>query len=156
MKKPITILIVLSVLLNISLIYLFIFKGETTKTNDNRIAVVMTPDNTDFVLNEMRDFLESIQQINEGILNNDARKIIDAGKKSGGSVIDHAPKGLIKSLPIGFKKLGFATHNIFDEIKESAEANFIPKNTQIQLNKLLNNCTACHKSYKISTKQIRQ
>ena len=76
----------------------FIFKGETTKTNDNRIAVVMTPDNTDFVLNEMRDFLESIQQINEGILNNDAQKIIDAGKKSSDSVIDHAPKGLIKSL----------------------------------------------------------
>ena len=39
MKKPITILTVLSVLLNISLIYFFIFKGETTKTNDNRIAI---------------------------------------------------------------------------------------------------------------------
>ena len=151
MKKPITILAVLSILLNLGLIYFFIFKGETVTTTDGRTAIIMTPSNTDFVLNEMRDFLESVQQINEGILTNNAQKVIDAGKKSGGSVIDHAPKGLIKSLPIGFKKMGFATHDIFDEIRESAETDFNPKNTQIQLNKLLNNCTACHKIYKIET-----
>lgn len=149
MKTLKGILAILSILLNIGLIYFFIFKGQTAKTNDSRIAIVMSADNTDFVLDEMRDFLESIQQINEGILTNDAQKIIDAGKKSGGSVIEHAPKGLIKTLPISFKKLGFSTHDMFDEIRESAETNFNTKNTQVQLNKLLNNCVACHKSFKI-------
>lgn len=149
MKKSIT--TVLSILLNIGLIYFFIFKGQTVKSNDSRVAVTMSADNTDFVLDEMRDFLESIQQINEGILTNDAQKIIDAGKKSGGSVIEHAPKGLIKTLPIGFKKLGFSTHDMFDEIRKSTETNFNIKDTQVQLNKLLNNCIACHKSYKIKT-----
>jgi len=151
MKKPITILVILSILLNIGLIYFFIFKGQTVKTNDSRVAVTMSADNTDFVLDEMRDFLESIQQINEGILTNDAQKIIDAGKKSAGSVIEHAPKGLIKTLPIGFKNLGFSTHAMFDEIRENAETNFNTKNTQVQLNKLLNNCVACPKSFKIES-----
>jgi hypothetical protein len=151
MKKSLSILTIISILLNIGLIYFFVFKGETVTSSDSRTAVVMSPDNTDFVLDEMRDFLESVQQINEGILHKDARKIIDAGKRSGGSVIDHAPKGLIKTLPLSFKNLGFETHDIFDEIRESAENDFNPKKAQIQLNKLLYNCTACHRSFKIET-----
>jgi len=149
MKKPITILAVLSIFLNIGLIYFFVFKGNIAKINDSRTELIMSPSNTSFVLDEMRGFLESVQQINEGVLTNNAQLVIDAGKKSGGSVIAHAPKGLIKTLPIGFKKLGFATHDIFDEIRLKAMEDFNPKNTQIQLNKLLNNCTACHKTYKI-------
>ena len=138
-----------SIILNIILIYIFVFKGETVEANDNRTELTMSESNRDFVLLEMRDFLESIQQINEGILNNKPELIIKASKHSGGSVIEHAPKGLLKSLPMGFKELGFATHDLFDEIALNAEQNFDPKQTQNQLNSLLNNCTACHRSYKI-------
>ena len=141
---------ILSILLNIGLLYLFVIKGETTKSNDSRTAVLMSEDNRDFVLEEMRDFLESIQQINEGVLENKPEKIINAGTKSGGSVIEHAPKGLLKTLPSGFKALGFSTHDLFDEIAKNAKNNYNPKETQKQVNILLNNCVSCHKSYKIS------
>jgi len=149
MKKPIVIITILSVLLNIVVLYLFVIKGETVVSDDSRVALEMSDSNRDFVLEEMRDFLESVRKINEGILKEEPNLIIEAGKKSGGSVIDHAPKGLLKSLPIGFKELGFATHDIFDEIQKSAKNNFNPKESQSQLNILLNNCVACHQSYKI-------
>lgn len=153
MKKGILIIAILSILINISLIYLFVIKGNTEKTNDDeRTTILMTKENKDFVLAEMRDFLESVQQINEGILNDDSNKIINAGNKSGGCVIAQAPKGLLKTLPGGFKALGFSTHDMFDKIAQSAKQNFNKQQTQTQLNTLLNNCIACHKSYKIGVK----
>lgn len=151
MKKLVVVIMLVSILLNIGLIYIFVFKGETVKSNDKRVALMMSNDNKDFVLVEMRDFLESVQKINEGILNNDANKVIEAGNKSGGSVIDHAPKDLLKSLPLGFKQLGFSTHDLFDEIAKTAKENFEPIETQKKLNDLLNKCVACHHSYKIET-----
>ena len=151
MKTTVTIALILSVILNITLIYIFVYKGEITTSTDNRTELQMSDANRDFVLLEMRDFLESVQQINEGILNNNPELVIKAAAHSGGAVIAHTPQGLLKSLPIGFKDLGFATHAIFDEIEANAKQDFDPIKTQKQLNDLLNNCTACHQSFKIST-----
>ena len=124
-------------------------KGNTVPSKDNRVAIALSESNKDFALAEMRGFLESVQKINEGILNNNPDLIISGGKKSGGSVIAHAPKGMMKALPSGFKKLGFSTHALFDEIAKDAESNFDPKQTQNQLNNLLHKCTTCHQTYKI-------
>jgi hypothetical protein len=153
MKKTIILITILSLALNVGFIYLFIIKGNTVKSEDNRIAISMSKDNSEFVLEEMRVFLESVQQINLGLLNNDSSLIIKAGKTSGGSVIEHTPKDLLGSLPIGFKTLGFKTHGIFDDITNSARDNFDKKETQKQLNDLLNTCVICHKSYKVSVLQ---
>lgn len=150
MKKFILIIAIVSLLLNVVLIYLFVIKGNTTTSNDERTAINMSEVNKDFVLAEMREFLKSVQQINEGILENNPEKIIKAGNKSGGSVIEHAPQGLLKTLPISFKSLGFSTHDMFDEIAESAKTNFDKTTAQKQLNLLLYNCVACHQAYKIN------
>ncbi len=145
------ILTTLSILLNIGLIYFFVFKGSTVHSQgqETRTTITMPKEHADFTLAEMRGFLESVQQINEGILTKNAKKIIAAGQKSGGSVIAHAPQGFLKRLPMPFKQLGFSTHDIFDEIAESASNNFDAQQSQKQLNKLLNNCIACHQSYLI-------
>ncbi len=129
---------------------MFVIKGTTYQEKDGRTAIEMTEGNKEFVLAEMRGFLESVQKINQGILENDANLISEAGKKSGGSVIAHAPKGLMKTLPSGFKELGFSTHDLFDILANTTPTNFDKTTTQNQLNQLLNNCVACHKTYKIS------
>ena len=148
-------IITISILLNIILIYVFIFKGDTVESNDNRTELVLSESNRDFVLEEMRDFLESVQQINEGVLKNNPEMIIKAARFSGGSAIEHAPTGMLKSLPLGFKEIGFATHDTFDEIALTAETNYDGIRVQTQLNTLLNKCTACHQSFKISTNYSR-
>ena len=155
MKITLRITVIVSLLINLSFCYVFLIKGNTIPSNDHRITLKMSEDNRDFVLLEMREFLESVQQINKGILDKNAQALIDAGTTSGGSVIAHAPKGLLKSLPIGFKKLGFDTHDIFDQIKNTAQNDFNPITAQQQLDMLLTNCIACHKTYKISS-QIQE
>lgn len=153
MKKIIPIALILSLIANIFLIYKFFIKGDTyTYEGDQRMTIKMKYDHREFVMAEMRTFVESVQKINEGIMTENPQMIIEAGKRSGGAVGDHAPEGLIKSVPLGFKKIGMDTHGKFDEIAEAAQKNFHPKTTQKQLNQLLNNCVACHSSYRINVK----
>lgn len=149
MKKIMPIITIISILINIGLIYVFVIKGETVTLEDGRSEIVMSVENKEFVMDEMRDFLESVQQINEGLVTNNPKLIIEAGKKSGGSVIAHAPKGLLKTLPSGFKAMGFASHDLFDEFAQTSIEEFNKKETQERLNTLLVNCISCHKAYKI-------
>jgi len=153
MKKLPIILAVLFFISTLFLIYFFIIRGDVAESNDVRVNIKLTESNKDFALKEMRDFLESVQQINEGIMNEDSDQIYNASIKSGGSVIEHSPKGMMASLPIGFKKLGFSVHDKFDEIADSIKIYNNYDYTQRELNNLLNSCIACHRTYKITVKK---
>ncbi len=147
--KKLAIVTAISVLLNIILIYLFVFRGDVVRVDDERVHIRMSAENRDFALQEMRGFLESVRDINRGIVNRDTALIIEASKRSGSSIIHRAPEGILRSLPADFKELGFGTHFLFDEIGEAARNNFSPAHSQQQLVQLLDKCTACHRSYKI-------
>jgi len=153
MKKLPIILAVTFFLSTLFLIYFFIFRGNVIETEDSRVVIELSEPNAEFALKEMREFLESVQQINEGILDEDADQIYEAALKSGGSVIEHSPEGMMASLPIGFKKLGFSVHDKFDEIADSIKSNNDFDYTHRELNNLLNSCIACHRTYKVSVKE---
>lgn len=153
MRKLPIVLLIISLVMNGLLIWFFVFRGEVIEIKNQRKAVLMTKENREVVLGEMRDFLSNIQQINEGLLENNPEKIIQAARASGRDVEETVPQGLIKSLPMDFKKLGFATHDLFDEIADSAQINFNPTTIRKQLNRTLNNCVACHQVYQIKVKE---
>ena len=150
MKNLLKIITISSIILNIVLIYLFVIKGSTFESKDTRTGIKMSESNKEFVLDEMRTFLASIEQINEGLLENNPQTIIDAGLISGGSVIENAPNGLLKTFPIGFKTLGFSTHQLFDDIVSSTKQEFNKTKIQKKMDLLLKNCVSCHKTYKIA------
>lgn len=135
---------------NIGMLYFFLIKGNTTVSkSDSRIAILAKPQDRDFVLSEMRGFLESIQNINEGITENNPQKIIRAAKSSGMGIQEQVPPSLLRALPISFKKLGFNTHDKFDALAKAVSENYQKEQVQEQVNGILNNCTTCHKTYKI-------
>ena len=142
-------LLVISVGLNVVLIRKMFVGNTVTLPDDTRVSIVVSQSNRDFVMHEMRTFVEALQQINLGIEQNDPSLIAKVARASGG---EHAPAGLIASLPIEFKTLGFDTHAKFDEIAESAEKNFDPKQTHSQVTELLGNCVACHKMFRMDVK----
>jgi hypothetical protein len=76
MKKASTILAIIFFLNTLFLIYVFVFRGGGVELNDNRVAIELNESNTKFALKEMR-----------------------------GEVVERVPKGMMASLPIGFKKL---------------------------------------------------
>lgn len=149
MKRLPTILATIFFLITLSLIYFFVFRGNVIESDDNRVSIKLSKSNSDFALKEMRIFLESVQLINEGIIAKDSSLIYRGARQSGGVVVDHTPQNMLRSLPIGFKKLGFSVHDKFDEIADSIKANNNFDLAHRELNTLLNLCVTCHKTYRI-------
>ncbi len=153
MKKLPWILAALFFLTSLFLLYFFLFKGKTVPAEDGRTAILMKAEHRNFVLQEMRGFLESVAQIHNGILKEDREQVISAARSSGGTVVEHAPAGLMARLPMEFKQMGFAVHGLFDAMADSLEAGASTELTRQQLNVQLNHCVACHKVFKIQVEE---
>lgn len=145
-------LLVISLFANAGLVYKFFYAGEdVTAGKDDRYEIKMTSENREFVMAEMRGFLESVQKINEGIAKDDPHLIAKVGGQSGTCKIDAVPQGMVRSLPLGFKKMGFETHALFDATSKLAKDRYDRQQTREKLDQLLKNCVACHRTYKITT-----
>ncbi len=135
----------------IVLAYILLFTGTEMVKNekDVRITVKYAPDLKDLVLSEMRDYLEVISEIQQGIAEDNPEKIYNAALRQGQASIDETPARLLKLSPIPCKKMGFAGHDLFQAIADSVKTNYNPKTTIKQMAALTNNCIACHRTYKI-------
>lgn len=139
------------VLTTLALAYVLLFTGtETVKMpNDNRITVKYAPDLQELVLSEMRDYLEVINEIQQGMADNNPELIIKAASRQGQASIAETPARLLKLSPLACKQMGFQGHDLFQAIADSAKLNYNPKTTIKQMAQLTNNCIACHRTYKI-------
>lgn len=150
-KRLMLIMLMISIILNVVLVYKFFYQGEkVTVKKDSRSEIKMTKENREYVMAEMRGFLESVQKINEGIIKNDPNIIVNVSQQSGTCKVNAVPQGLVRSLPYEFKQMGFQTHELFDVMSKMAKEKYDRQQIQVKMNELLNNCVACHKTYKIT------
>jgi len=131
--------------------YKFILSGEVVATADGREAIVLEPAERDMVLAEMRQFLESIQAISEGIVNDDMAAVVNAARPMGTAAQQGVPGSLVRKLPLGFKTMGFDTHTQFEQLALDAEQLGDGEYALGQLVELMQNCTACHAMYRFET-----
>jgi mono/diheme cytochrome c family protein len=129
--------------------YKFLIQGSTTESQDGRLAIHLTAGERNLVLSEMRSFLASVQQITQGLAENDMARVAEYAKKVGKNAQGEVPGTLMGKLPMEFKKLGFNTHMKFDQL--ALDASSMGDNGQIleQLSTLMQNCVACHASYRL-------
>jgi hypothetical protein len=136
------------------LVLKFMVVGETEQSPDGRTAIVVTPQERDLILLEMRMFVETVQTIivanNSGDMNSIALAAKDVGKAAQGQM----SSGLVGKLPMGFKKLGFDTHSRFDQLALDAEQQSSPELISQQLGTLMGNCVACHRTYRLTTREL--
>lgn len=123
--------------------------GSTATGKDGRIAVLLDEGERQLVLDEMQLLLAAIQQIVEGLANNDLKQVASAARRMGRQAKDTVDFNLRAKLPLAFKKLGFATHDDFDLIAQMAESGDQPRAIQLQLTQTMNNCITCHASFQI-------
>ena len=128
--------------------YKFVLQGSVAESTDARTAILLEKNERDLVLSEMRIFLESIQQITRGISERDMKQVADAARQSGLSAQGEVPGSLIGKLPLAFKQLGFDTHRKFDALALDAQDMEDPGHALSQMNTILGNCVACHKTYR--------
>jgi hypothetical protein len=121
--------------------YRYAIQGSTIESADGRTVVLLGQNERDFVLSEMRVFLESVQQITGGIHENDMHLVAEYARME-------VPGSLIGKLPLSFKQMGFETHTRFDELALDAEQLGDRDHALSQMNALLWNCVACHATYR--------
>jgi cytochrome c556 len=124
--------------------------GQHAATPDNRREIVLAREDRDFVLTEMRAFLESVRDIASAVAEGKPAAAAAAAKRSGMGATHDVPASLRAKLPAEWKTLGMDTHRKFDAL--ALEAASIGDATQItrQLASVLDNCTACHAAFRLT------
>lgn len=129
--------------------YKFVLQGSTIQSTDERITILLDDNERNLVLAEMRGFLFSIQQINQGLSANNMKLVAESARRSGKAAQGGVPGTLVGKLPIEFKKLGGDTHARFDQLAMDAEDLEDSNHTLEQLSNLMQNCVSCHAAYRI-------
>lgn len=129
--------------------YVFIIKGETVAGSDGRTVIVLDQGERSIILAEMRAFLESVQAITVAVAREDMAGVAVAARKVGAAAQQEVPASLVKKLPTAFKKLGFSTHQAFDQLALDAESFGDKEQTLEALGELMLNCVGCHAAYQI-------
>lgn len=136
--------------LTLMLLTLGLFSPVFAK-EDNRKAVVMTADERNFVLEEMRAFLDAVRVITVSLANDDMASVIEPAKKMGMAGSGEVPPELRDKLPKEFKMLAMKTHKAFDLIALDAGEIEDKQQTLEQLGTLMGNCVSCHAIFKFET-----
>ena len=150
MNKKCSGIIALLLLIIAGGVYKFIFQGSISESVDGRITVGLNADERNLVLTEMRQFLESVQKITNGITGDDMELVSEYARKSGKAAQGAVPGTLVGKLPLGFKKLGSDTHKKFDQLALDAEEFGDGDHALSQLSVLMQNCVGCHAAYRFT------
>lgn len=135
-------------LLLVAIGYKFI-QGSVAVSDDERVAIVLSKEERNLILNEMRNFLINTQKISEAITNEDMELVAILAKSAGMAAEENTPGSLLAKIPLAMKTLGFDTRKRFDQIAADAEELKVPVHSRRQLEQLMKNCIACHASFKI-------
>jgi len=127
----------------------FVVLGNTLPSDDGRTQVLLDGHERQLVLGEMRQLLSATQQITEGLAANNLAQVATAASEVGMQATSTMDVRLKAKLPIDFKKLGYATHQAFDEIATLANTKTDNRAIQVKLAETMNLCLACHASYQL-------
>lgn len=149
MCKLCWVLLIAAIIFIGAMTYRFIISGETLIAEDGRQSLMLEAGERDLVLTEMRMFLVAVQQIIQASNEDNAAGVAKAARIVGGAAQEAVPGSLMKKLPLEFKQLGFDTHSKFDQLALDAEEFGDTTVSMKQLGTLMENCIACHESYRI-------
>lgn len=148
-------LLLAALLVTGGMVYKFIISGETLVASDGRKSLMLEAGERDLVLTEMRMFLIAVQEIIQAANDNNAEGIVKSARFVGRAAQEAVPGSLMKKLPLEFKKLGFDTHEKFDQLALDAEQFGDTAVSMKQLSTLMQNCVSCHASYRVDALPVK-
>jgi len=122
--------------------------GNVQPSNDGRTTVLLSKDERNALLLEMRVWLESSQGILAAASRKDFAEVIRSAKASGMGAEAETPGSLFRKLPVEMKTLGFDTRKKFDDIAADAEKFKDSDHIVEKLSVAMGNCIACHATYR--------
>lgn len=128
--------------------YVFVLPPPAKKGEDGRTVVILKPDERDFVLAEMRGFLETVEAMTKGLADSDMAAVASSARSRGLKNEGSAPMSIVVKLPSAFKALAMDTHRAFDDLAAQAEQGGDQKTILSGIADLMNKCTTCHAGYR--------
>ncbi len=122
--------------------------GEVKPSEDGRVAVVLSKDERNALLLEMRTWLQSAQTILAATTAKDFDTVSKVATASGMAAEATTPASLFRKIPLEMKTLGFDTRKKFDAIAADATKLKDSDHTLTQLSAAMQNCIACHATYR--------
>ena len=140
------------IVLLLAVLSFMVFKfisGSVEPYQDGRESVVLTADERNLILDEMRQFLVSVQAVSQAITENDMEKVGVLAHKAGMAAEEGTPGSLLSKIPLTMKKMGFGVRGQFDEIAEISKSGQDGIIVRQKLDALMNTCIACHTLYRL-------
>ncbi|MDD4979615.1 MAG: hypothetical protein PHI29_13395 [Gallionella sp.] len=122
--------------------------GNVQPSDDGRQAVMLSKDERNALLLEMRVWLQSSQGILAAASAKDFDAVINSARASGMGAEADTPGSLFRKLPVEMKALGFDTRGKFDDIAVEAAKSKDSNHVVTKLSVAMNNCIACHEMYR--------
>ena len=131
--------------------YRFIIAGSTTSAADGRTAIIWNQRARPWARSaRCANSSPGCKRIDDALSREDMQGVAKASRALGTSKTHDVPTTLIGKLPLEFKALALSVHSDFDTIAMDAEWTGLPKRTLGQLSDVLQKCTACHESYRLT------
>ncbi len=140
--------IILSMIL-LALIGKFFLGSSTSQAEDGREVITLATDEAAHIRGEMRHFLTAIQQITQGMAENNMEMAAEAATMVSTGKEHNAPITLMAKLPPEYRKLSFNLRGQFDEIATQAEAEEKEELLKL-LSGTLQRCNACHERFALA------
>lgn len=122
---------------------------------DDRVKVVLKPDERHLVLLEMRSFLNVLQIISDAVTREDMTAVAEAARSMGSGAANQIPPQTVAKLPETFQMLAGTVHTSFDVMALDAESVGDPMHTQRQMARMMQTCNACHGIYQVAVENER-
>jgi hypothetical protein len=136
-------------LVTIAVVAFFFVRGQTQVAPDGRTAVLLASDERNLVLTEMRNMLETVQVVVDGVNAGDMARVAQAARASGVAAAADVNPALMAKLPLEFKRLGLSVHKRFDQIATAADSGASREQLLASLSTQLSACVACHADYRL-------
>mgnify|MGYP000179404161 CR=1 FL=1 len=128
--------------------YIFVVKGNVEPHADGRTVVLLSADERNMVLGEMRGLLEAVQAVVQAATKGDMAEVSTAARAVGMVAAEGESAAMLGKIPLDFMKLGMGTHKAFDALAETADSTDDPLVVLGELGSLMDRCTSCHAGYR--------
>ncbi len=129
--------------------YVFVVQGNTKPYEDGRTAILLSKDERNRVLGEMRGLLEASQGIVQAAVAGDMDTVAEEARAVGMAAAEGESAAMMAKLPLAFLRQGMAAHKAMDDLADLAGTTQDPLVILGALGQAMEICTGCHAGYRL-------
>ena len=132
----------------------FFVTGSTQKSTDNRTAVLLSSQESDLILGEMRTMLSATSGVLIALGEGDMKKASAAARSAGMAMAVDTTPVLMAKLPLEFKNLGMSVHGDFDLLAADIDTGLTQQQVVQRMGVTTTKCVACHATYRLRAEAL--